>query len=88
VQWGAAASQKFTSPGARESPLTVAVSVTTVPDCTLLTDVPPDVRASVVCVAAGVAASAVIPQQKPKPEATKRRRERNIEEAIGRAHGK
>jgi hypothetical protein len=53
VQNAAEASQNSTCPGVTAVPptFTVAVSVTTLPEVTELTDVPPEVTASVVVVA-------------------------------------
>jgi hypothetical protein len=53
VQKAADASQKFTCPGVTGIPpaFTVAVSVTTLPDATVVTAAPPDVTESIVVVA-------------------------------------
>jgi len=56
-QWGAAASQKLTWPAVTAVlvNVTVAVSVTTLPETTEVTPLPPDVTAKVVLVAGAAA---------------------------------
>ena len=60
VQYVAVASQKFTCPAVNEvvPAVTVAVSVTTVPDVTVVTWLPAAVTASVIAVDAPVCAAA------------------------------
>jgi hypothetical protein len=62
VQYFAEASQKFTRPTvtAAAPTFTEAVSVTTLPDATVVTALPPEVTARVVLVAAGACAEALL----------------------------
>ena len=66
VQDFAVASQKFTCPTVTAVPaaVTVAVSVTTLPDVTIVTALPPDVTAIVVVVAPGAAHARSAPPQR------------------------
>ena len=67
VQWVAVASQKFTCPGVTGllPAVTVAVSVTTLPDVTVVTELPPEVTARVVVVVASAAQACCAPPQRP-----------------------
>ena len=67
----AVASQKLIWPGATGAPLaiTVAVSVTTLPDATVVTAFPPDVTDNVVIVGAGAAHIGSSPTLWPKETA-------------------